>query len=66
MSPAFHAPKRFGDWGELAAEIQKIAEQARDYENRAVVQVNRNPTPHELHDVLARMPHDSDVLVVIG
>jgi hypothetical protein len=28
MSPAFHAPKRFSDWGELAAEIEKIAEQA--------------------------------------
>jgi len=66
MGPAFRAPKRFVDWGELAAEIGNIAEQARGHKNRAVVHVNSNPSPHQLHDVVARMPNDSEVLVVIG
>lgn len=66
MGPALRAPKRYVDWGELAAEIRNIAEQARGHQNRAIVQIKGNPAPHELHDVLAKMPDDSDVLVVIG
>jgi hypothetical protein len=65
MGPAFRAPKRYSDWRELASEIEHIAREARDRENRAVVATTASPSVDELHQVLARMPDNSDVVVLI-
>ena len=58
--------RRFGNWGEFTEAIQDIAREAAARQDRAIVRVEKaNPSTGQMHELLARLPDNSDVVVLI-